>query len=80
MGCTKKQFMEIVYSKEELRRIDSAIPQEFWGAFDTFSHVMNYNEKTVFGDLEDMYAVALHRKIELPQELLNNKNQKRKAL
>lgn len=76
----KGQFMRLVYSEEELSRIDPAIPIDLAKAFDTFSHVMNYNEKTVFGDLEDMYAVALQRGIELPQELLIDKNDKRRAL
>lgn len=77
MSITKGQFMRLVYSEEELQRIDPAIPQEFHQAFDTFSHVMNYNEKTVFGDLEDMYVVALQRGITLPQELLLTDKEKK---
>ena len=57
---TKGDLMKIVYSEEELRYIDSAIPMEYWKTLETYYHVVNYNNKGL-GVLEDMRIVAKER-------------------
>ena len=61
----KGELMQAVYSKEELRNIDSAIPMELWKKVETYSHVMNYNEPNRQGKLENMYDIAKQRNITL---------------
>ena len=56
---TKGDLMKLVYSKEELRQIDTAIPMEYWSTLNTYYHVMNYNIQN--GKLEDMRIVAEKR-------------------
>lgn len=66
-------MMKLVYSEEELRNIDSAIPIEFWNGadpdiqVDPAIYVMNYNgeNKSVFGCLENMEEIAKQRNIKL---------------
>jgi len=62
---SKGDLMEAVYTKEELRNIDSAIPMELWDKVNTTTHVMNYNDKGAFGELEDMLEVAKQRNIKI---------------
>lgn len=59
--------MAIVYTKEELNHIDSAIPIEYWGKIETYNHVMNYNEPNRMGKLENMYDIAKERNITLQE-------------
>lgn len=62
---TKGDLMKAVYTEEELAKIDPAIPMEYWEDHPTFNHVMNYNDNTTFGTLEDMFKVADQRGIKL---------------
>lgn len=62
---TKGELMKAVYTEEERRNIDTAIPQELWAGIDTWSHVMNYND-SVFGKLENMLEIAIERNIVIP--------------
>jgi len=66
----KGQMMKLVYTEQELRNIDSAIPIEYWNKknpeiqVDPAIHVMNYNgDNGCFGKLENMETVALERNI-----------------
>ena len=54
---SKGEIMQLVYSKEELRNIDSAIPLSTWKSHDSSIHVMNYNENRL-GSLENLFEVA----------------------
>ena len=58
---TKGELMKSVYSKEELRNIDSAIPMEYWKTHETYWHVMNYNSGN--GVLEDMREIGKYKLI-----------------
>lgn len=59
----KGDLMKLVYTEQELRNIDAAIPMELWQEVDTATHVMNYNDKGAFGELEDMEVIAEQRNI-----------------
>lgn len=61
----KGQMMKAVYTEEELRSIDSAIPMAYWDKIDTAIHVMNYNEPHTFGKLQNMETEACQRGINL---------------
>jgi hypothetical protein len=54
----KGDLMKLVYTKEELRNIDSDIPRDMWDQVDTSTHVMNYNKNKLGGNLESM----MHKK------------------
>ncbi len=62
---TKGELMKSVYSKEELRNIDCAIPMEYWETHETYWHVMNYNNGN--GVLQDMRVIAEKRFIIINQ-------------
>jgi len=68
---TKGDLMKAVYTEQELRSIDSAIPIQYWNGVDpsiqvdTLIHVMNYNSKSAFGELENMLEIAKQRKIKI---------------
>lgn len=61
--------MKLVYTEQELRSIDSAIPIAYWDGkdpsiqVDTAIHVMNYNDNGPFGELENMEVIAEQRNI-----------------
>ena len=57
--------MKIVYTEKELGSIDSALPMELWQEVDTYYHVMNYNDKGCFGELQDMREIAKERNIQI---------------
>ena len=67
----KGELMKAVYTAEELRNIDSALPICYWDGknpaiqVDTAIHVMNYNDNRVFGKLENMEEIAVERKIKV---------------
>ena len=61
----KGELMKLVYTQKELRSIDSAVPQPLWDKINTSIHVMNYNNSGAFGDLENLYKVALKRGIKI---------------
>lgn len=60
---SKGELMKLVYTEKELHNIDVAIPMELWQEVDTATHVMNYNDKGAFGELEDMEVIAKQRNI-----------------
>ena len=60
---TKRELMELVYSQEELSSIDGAVPIDTWKDHDPFYHVMNYNDASVFGKLENLEEIAKKRNI-----------------
>lgn len=62
----KGQLMKKIYTEEELKNIDSAIPSSMWSSLDSTSFfVMNYNKNRIFGELEDLRVVAENRKIRI---------------
>lgn len=58
----KGELMELVYEKDELSNIDSAIPMDRWEEFPPSQHVMNYND-SIFGEIENLIQVGLSRGI-----------------
>ena len=69
---TKGELMQKLYSEEELKHIDSAIPKEYWDGVNkeiqvdnTYYFVMNYNGNGPFGRLDDMREIAKERKIDI---------------
>ena len=66
----KGEMMKAVYTTEELRSIDSAIPIGYWDKIDTAVHVMNYNEPFRFGLLQNIETEAATRGVDL--KLKNN--------
>lgn len=76
-GCIGKgNIMDLVYTREQRNKIDSALPQDYVNriqellpSFNTFSHVYNYNEHN-FGAMDNIFE-ALHIKL---QTVLNNAN------
>ena len=77
-GCIGKgTIMDLVYTREQRNKIDSALPrnyvnkiQELLPSFNTFSHVYNYNNPNSFGAMDNIFE-ALHIKL---QTVLNNAN------
>jgi len=67
MLMTKGQIMKLVYTTEELRNIDSAIPMGCWDKIDTSVHVMNYNPPFSMGKLENIITEACSRGVNLKQ-------------
>jgi len=63
----KGQKMKLIYSDEELRHIDSAIPIGLWHKIDTSIHVVNYNEPHRYGKLQNLETEAASRGIDLPK-------------
>jgi hypothetical protein len=67
----KGELMNLVYSEKELKNIDAGIPKEYWDGknkeiqVETYFHVMNYNEPSTLGLLEDMRLIAKSRNIDL---------------
>lgn len=63
----KGDLMKAVYTEQELRSIDSALPIAYWDGknkhiqVDTATHVVNYNQPNSYGVLEDMMLVAKQR-------------------
>lgn len=60
----KGEMMKLLYTQEELRHIDSALPMHYWKKLNTYWYVMNYNHNRM-GALEDMRVVALQRGVDL---------------
>ncbi len=52
---TKNDLMKKVYTKNELRNVDSAIPANLWPMLDTTEYVMDYNDNSL-GRLVNLYA------------------------
>ena len=77
-GCISKgKIMEIVYTREERNKCDSALPQDYvtrvqelLPCFNTFNYVYNYNEPHTYGAMDNIFE-ALHIKM---QTVLNNSN------
>lgn len=67
LSPSKGDLINLIYSKEELRSIDTATPMNTWEAHPAIYHVMNYNHNTVFGSLQNIFEVAKKRKISLPE-------------
>jgi len=60
----KGMLMKLVYTSEELRNIDTGLPISLWKKVDdTYYYVMNYNDRGVGGNLEDMREIAKERNI-----------------
>lgn len=64
-NMTKGEIMKKIFTDEELRSIDSAIPHGSVPPNDSFFYVMNYNKNKIFGELLDMREEALRRGITL---------------
>jgi hypothetical protein len=68
---SKGDLMKAVYTEEELRHIDSALPIAYWDGkdptiqVDTASHVVNYNPPNSWGVLENMHLIAKARGIKI---------------
>jgi hypothetical protein len=63
----KGDLMKLVYSKEELNKIDSAIPMSCWEVNSPLYHVMNYNRMSAFGEIENMFDIAKIRGIDVSE-------------
>ena len=63
MNITKGELMKETYSESELKNIDVSLPIEVYKRLDgeSYFYVMNYNNQSVFGKLEDMREVQLKR-------------------
>jgi hypothetical protein len=61
----KRNFMERVYSAKELRSIDSATPLSLWDEYNPLYHVMNYNDASAFGRLENLFDIAKGKGIDV---------------
>jgi hypothetical protein len=46
--------MKLVYTEQELRHVDSAIPIQLWNGIDTSIYVMDYNKNRIFGELVNL--------------------------
>jgi hypothetical protein len=55
---TKGEFMKAVYSAQELKNIDSAVPIDQWDSHNPLYHVMNFNDAGAFGRLENLFDIA----------------------
>lgn len=66
-GTTKGELMKIIYTPDELKNIDPAIPIEIQKESNILSYwlVMNYNQDKTFGRLENMKDIAKERNINL---------------
>ena len=62
---TKGEIMKLIYTEQELKNIDTATPMTTWLTHEPAEHVMNYNDITLSGTLENLEEVAKHRKINL---------------
>jgi hypothetical protein len=62
---TKGEMMKLVYTTEELRSIDSAIPIGLWDRIDTRVHVVNYNKPYRGGRLENLETESCNRGVDL---------------
>jgi hypothetical protein len=66
-GTTKGELMKTIYTPDELKNIDAAIPIEIQKESNILSYwlVMNYNQDKTFGRLENMKDIAKERNINL---------------
>ena len=65
---SKGDLMRLIYSKEELTAIDSAIPMQVWETHMPVCHVMNYNgNNRIYGELQNLFEVAKERGIDVSE-------------
>ena len=64
---SKGDLMRLIYSKEELTAIDSAILMQVWETHMPVCHVMNYNNGGAFGTLENLFIIAKERGIDVSE-------------
>jgi hypothetical protein len=64
-NISKGDLMKKIFTKEELRNIDAAVPNGSVPAKETFYYIMDYNKESVFGKLVDMREEAAKRGITL---------------
>lgn len=62
---TKGDLMKMVYTEQELKNVDSAIPMHLWEGIDTAIHVMDYNNNGAFGELVNLKELAVKRNIKI---------------
>jgi len=68
---SKGDLMRALYTADEYRNLDSALPIAYWDGKDpniqvnTATHVVNYNEPHSFGKLENMMLTARARGFEV---------------
>ena len=71
----KGDLMRLVFTKEELRNVDSAIPIECWKDVDTTITVMDYNDRNecnrCFGKLTNLLELAYAKGIDISTPLMN---------
>lgn len=70
----KGQLMKLVYSEEELRSVDSALPVAIWDRIDTAVHVMDYNEPHRFGKVINLVTEACNRGVNIKEHGWNDGN------
>jgi len=63
---TKGDLMKAVYTKEQLRHVDSAIPVQLWDKIDTSVHVVDYNAG--HGELVNLITRAATQGINIKEE------------
>jgi len=69
---TKGDLMKAVYTPDELRNIDAALPIEVWDEVDNYLTVMNYNNSGWAGTLENMLEIAYQRNIPIASQLFRD--------
>lgn len=62
---SKGDLMKMLYSKAELRNVDSAVPMDRWEEVDLSVTVMDYNEARAFGKLTNLLELAKQRNIKI---------------
>jgi len=66
-NTSKGELMRLLYTEEELRNIDAAIPMDLWQTCNTRQCVMNFNDNGAFGKLEDMFDIAEEREMDVSE-------------
>lgn len=59
----KGDLMKLVFTEDELRNVDSAIPMNLWNKVNSSIHVMDYNQSSAFGTLVNLYKKAMQKNI-----------------
>ena len=68
LNLSKGELMKLVYTEEELRRVDPDLPIECWKELDTSIHVMDYNEPHCNGKIVNL--VEKYEEVKKRKDLL----------
>ena len=76
-NLSKGDLMKLVFTKEELRNVDSAIPVELWKELDTSIHVVDYNIGGKIVNLVEKYGAMQLEKWKKEEEEVILKNERK---